>query len=110
MRYRAGGIRDETPNFIRCACPGHPASDCAVARATTFTFITIDVPDAVFTVASGINARGQIVGLYDAPGGAQGFLTGQGFLATSNSPCRRRGVLRKAREDDGDSRADCGDR
>ena len=39
-----------------------------------FTFITIDVPGATSTEASGINARGQIVGNYtDAAGTLHGF-------------------------------------
>jgi hypothetical protein len=44
--------------------------------AFALTFTTIDVPDAVFTVAYGINAAGQIVGAYLDSNG-----TGHGFVA-----------------------------
>ena len=41
----------------------------------TFTFVSIDVPDAAATLATGINARGAVVGIYyDAAGNEHGFL------------------------------------
>jgi hypothetical protein len=40
------------------------------------TFTTIDVPDATFTRAFGINAVGDIVGFYEDSSG-----TGHGFVA-----------------------------
>jgi uncharacterized membrane protein len=41
----------------------------------TFKFVSIDVPDASATIATGINARGAIVGIYyDAAGNEHGFL------------------------------------
>jgi probable HAF family extracellular repeat protein len=44
------------------------------ATAHAFTFTTIDVPGATSTEASGINARGQIVGHFlDASGAEHGF-------------------------------------
>lgn len=47
----------------------------------SFEFTTIEVPGASFTVATGINARGDIVGTYvDANGRAHGYmLRGEGF-------------------------------
>jgi probable HAF family extracellular repeat protein len=48
-----------------------------------FDFTTIDVPGAVFTSASGINARGDIVGSYtDGTGRAHGFLLRDGEFTT----------------------------
>jgi uncharacterized membrane protein len=39
------------------------------------TFTTIDPPDAVFTIPTGINAAGHIVGVYgDSSGMTHGFL------------------------------------
>ena len=45
------------------------------ATALAFNFITIDVPGATSTEASGINPEGQIVGNYtDAAGTLHGFV------------------------------------
>ena len=45
------------------------------ASAGALTFTTIDYPDAVETVAYGINDRGEIVGKYaDSSGDLHGFL------------------------------------
>jgi uncharacterized membrane protein len=54
--------------------------DRATSRAErAFDFTTIDVPGAVFTSASGINPRGDIVGSYtDGTGRAHGFLLRDG--------------------------------
>jgi probable HAF family extracellular repeat protein len=52
-----------------------------------FDFTTIDVPGAVFTSASGINARGDIVGSYtDGTGRAHGFLLRDGEFTTIDFP------------------------
>ena len=41
----------------------------------TFTFVSIDVPDASATLATGISARGAVVGIYyDTAGNEHGFL------------------------------------
>ena len=43
-----------------------------------YTFTTIDVPGAYQTVAYGIDASGQIVGVYVDAGGGHGFLATPG--------------------------------
>jgi probable HAF family extracellular repeat protein len=49
-----------------------PSTDDSVPA---FTFTSIDVPGATGTLATGINARGHIVGIYyDAAGNSHGFL------------------------------------
>jgi uncharacterized membrane protein len=51
--------------------------------ATAFEFTAIDVPNAGFTAASGINARGDIVGSYrDAAGRTLGYLLRGGEFTT----------------------------
>jgi probable HAF family extracellular repeat protein len=55
---------------------------CAVgvmplARASSVTFVTIDVPDAAGTEAHGINDAGQIVGIFTDSGGKW-----HGYVAT----------------------------
>jgi uncharacterized membrane protein len=60
----------------------HPQSRQTVARpamdelsGTNFTFASVDVPGATNTLATGINARGAIVGIYyDSAGNEHGFL------------------------------------
>jgi hypothetical protein len=50
-------------------------------------FIQIDVPGASFTAANGINARGDIVGLYfDSDGNLNGFLLSKGAFTTIDVP------------------------
>lgn len=51
--------------------------------AQTFSFTSIDVPAAGFTGASGINARGDIVGTYrDASGRSHGYVLHNGEFTT----------------------------
>lgn len=53
----------------------------------TFTFTPIDVPGAVGTLATGINARGHVVGIYyDAAGNSHGFLLRRGGFLTVDVP------------------------
>jgi hypothetical protein len=48
---------------------------------TTFTFASVDVPGASNTLATGINARGSIVGIYfDSAGNEHGFPAAAGSL------------------------------
>jgi len=55
--------------------------------ASAFTFTTIDVPGATFTIAIGINARSQIVGHYrDASGTEHGFLLDKSTFTTIDVP------------------------
>jgi probable HAF family extracellular repeat protein len=50
-------------------------------------FTSIDVPGATFTDASGINPRGDIVGLYfDTSGNRHGFLLSNGTFTTIDVP------------------------
>jgi hypothetical protein len=49
-------------------------------------FTTIDVPGAIFTLASGINARGQIVGEQELPGAIRGFLLDEETFTTIDVP------------------------
>jgi probable HAF family extracellular repeat protein len=51
-----------------------------VAQAASFTFTPIDVPGASFTVAHGINSRGQIVGGYFDSTGVHSFLYDRGVF------------------------------
>jgi uncharacterized membrane protein len=54
---------------------------------TAFDFTTIDVPNAVFTSASGINARGDIVGSYrDGSGRSHGYVLRNGEFTTIDFP------------------------
>jgi uncharacterized membrane protein len=59
-----------------------------VVEAASFTFTTIDVPGSSFTVASGINPRGQIVGFYpdNIPPKRHGFLYDAGAFTTIDVP------------------------
>ena len=53
----------------------------------TFTFISIDVPGASNTIATGINAPGAIVGIYyDTAGNEHGFLLKNGNFSTVDVP------------------------
>jgi len=58
--------------------------DGATSRSEmTFNYTTIDVPNAVFTTASGVNARGDIVGAYgDESGRSHGYVLHDGNLVT----------------------------
>lgn len=62
-----------------------------LARAADYTFITIDFPDAVNTLAWGINNKGEVVGHYDSMGGKErGFLLSKGKFTTIHrllDPC-----------------------
>jgi len=52
-----------------------------------FTFTSVDVPGASGTLATGINNRGQIVGIYyDTAGNSHGFLLKQGSFSTVDVP------------------------
>jgi len=72
--------------------PSASARPPILARAESraeraFDFTTIDVPDAVFTSASGINPRGDIVGSYtDGTGRTHGFLLRDGEFTTIDFP------------------------
>jgi uncharacterized membrane protein len=51
------------------------------------SYTTLDVPDALYTYANGINACGQIVGTYyDAAKRIHGFLLDQGNYSTLDMP------------------------
>jgi hypothetical protein len=53
----------------------------------TFTFTSLDVPEATGTLATGINARGHIVGIYyDGAGNSHGFLLKKGAFFTVDVP------------------------
>lgn len=61
--------------------------DAAVRAAPELTFTSLDVPDAILTTASGINARGDVVGLYrDANNRVHGFLFRAGEFTTIDVP------------------------
>jgi probable HAF family extracellular repeat protein len=72
----------------------HPQSRQTVTRTpldelsgTTFTFASVDVPGASSTIATGINARGAIVGIYyDSAGNEHGFLLKNGNFSTVDVP------------------------
>ena len=47
--------------------------------AQSFKFVTLDVPTSTFTLATGINSKGEVVGIYgDASFNEHGFLLGDG--------------------------------
>jgi uncharacterized membrane protein len=50
------------------------------------SFTTIDVPDSSFTVAMGINNRGQIVGYFGSASGGGGFVDTGGSFTTFGVP------------------------
>jgi probable HAF family extracellular repeat protein len=56
------------------------------ATATTYTFTQIDVSGASFTNALGINAAGQIVGVFNDATGNHGFLETAGSFTTIDGP------------------------
>src|SRR5579864_7676167 len=58
----------------------------APCSATSPGFTTIDVPNADFTEAHGINDEGQIVGFYCKNPGCHGFLDAGGHFTTSDVP------------------------
>ena len=71
----------------------HPRQRLTNARpamddgSSSFTFTSIDVPGAIATIATGINARGHIVGIYsDAAGNSHGFLLRKGDFFTLDVP------------------------
>ena len=72
----------------------HPQSRQTVPRPAmdepdgpTFTFASIDVPGATNTLATGINARREIVGIYyDSAGNSHGFLRKHGNFLTVDVP------------------------
>jgi hypothetical protein len=56
-------------------------------RAPAFTFNYVDVPSASATLATGINSRGHIVGIYyDTAGNEHGFLLKKGTSSTVDVP------------------------
>jgi hypothetical protein len=59
----------------------------AARDASQPTFTQIDVPGSVFTIANGINQKGDIVGAYiDSRGGLHGFLLSNGAFTTIDPP------------------------
>src|SRR5436309_13915715 len=55
--------------------------------AADYRFVKIDFPNATLTRANGINARGDIVGLYfDADGVGHGYLLRKGVFSTIDFP------------------------
>jgi uncharacterized membrane protein len=52
----------------------------------TFTYETIDFPGATLTQVTGINAQGDLVGLYTLGGTQSGFLLSNGEFETINAP------------------------
>jgi probable HAF family extracellular repeat protein len=49
-------------------------------------FTTIDVPGSTATGISGINDRGQMIGVYDSEGKPHGFVLDQGVVTTTDIP------------------------
>lgn len=62
-------------------------NQAADAHSTPFAFVSIDVPDSTFTLATGIGSRGDIVGIYgDASFDEHGFLLSHGNFTTIDVP------------------------
>lgn len=68
-----------------CLCSG-----IRNAQASSSTLITIDFPGAIFTLASGVNASGEVVGNYALPGDnapcGHGFLLQKGIFTSIDVP------------------------
>src|SRR5207237_1079151 len=54
--------------------------------AVSYTFTVIDVPNAGFTIANGINTAGQIVGVFITRAGEHSFLDTAGIFTTIDVP------------------------
>ena len=64
-----------------------PASQTIAERTESFKFVTIDVPNATFTIPAGIGPSGDIVGIYgDASFNEHGFLLSHGNFTTIDVP------------------------
>jgi hypothetical protein len=62
-------------------------SQNADPRGAVFTFVTIDVPNATFTIPTGIGPGGDVVGIYgDASFNEHGFLLSHGNVTTIDVP------------------------
>ena len=58
-----------------------------VTAAASYTFSTIDFPNATFTFTNGINDHGKIVGDYqDTAGKTHGYLLSSGTFSTIDCP------------------------
>ena len=64
-----------TIGFVACYARVIVLTLLMPASALAFDFTPIDVPGASFTLARGINPRGDIVGDYSDGGFSHGFLT-----------------------------------
>jgi len=64
-----------------------PTSQTADPRIGAFAFVTIDVPNATFTIPTGIGPSGDVVGIYgDASFNEHGFLLSHGSFTTIDVP------------------------
>src|SRR6266567_9389535 len=64
-----------------------PIPHATAASASTLTFSTIDVPGATSSEVDGINAAGQMVGIYiDSGGKGHGFLLDKGVFTNIDFP------------------------
>lgn len=62
-------------------------NQAADAHSASLTFVSIDVPNATFTLATGIGPSGDIVGIYgDASFNEHGFLLSRGNFTTIDVP------------------------
>ena len=60
---------------------------CSLLSAEDYRFVKIDVPGATFTIANGINARGDVVGPFlDANGIGHGYLLHKAVFTTIDFP------------------------
>ena len=73
----------ETLVFLICA----PLLVSSYATAQSFKFVAIDAPSSTFTIATGINPNGDIVGIYgDASFNEHGFLLKDGVFKSIDVP------------------------
>jgi uncharacterized membrane protein len=82
MNPKKTWISIRTIGFLACILAGCFSAVLLNAQERRGTFSTIDFPGAMFTLASGINASGDIVGNYALPG--------------DNAPCGHGFLLRRA--------------
>jgi probable HAF family extracellular repeat protein len=70
------------PNFWSLCCLLTLGLLPSCVFATSYTFVAIDVPNALSTNPTGVNDQGQIVGTYTDASGTHGFLYANGSFQT----------------------------
>src|SRR4051812_28246376 len=75
------------PCFLLVVLALAPLLSYSTARAASYEFTTVDVPNAIATFIEGINDHGQVVGGYiDEAGASHGFIYSNGEVAIIDVP------------------------